>query len=115
MKRPIADKEHLFSLLQENSVDLRRLGVERIGVFGSFVTGSITSSSDVDFFVAFTEGSKTFDNYLGLVDLLTDLTGRPVEMITHGSLSPFLGASILAEVEYVSLDPQLLAPHPPGR
>jgi len=35
---------------------------------------------------------------------LEDLLGRPVELVTPESLSPYIGPRIIEEVEYVSLD-----------
>lgn len=36
---------------------------------------------------------------------LEELFGRKVDLLTHESLSPYLGPRILREVEYVALHP----------
>lgn len=51
---PVQTKAQVLSLLQEYQQDLRRFGVSRYGVFGSFVRDSaIHDRSDVDSLVAF--------------------------------------------------------------
>lgn len=79
------------------------MGVQRIGVFGSFVRQTQTNQSDVDVLVEFCDGCATFDNFMDLCFLLEDGFGRKVDVLTTGSLSPFIGPHILDEVEYVRL------------
>ena len=50
------------------------LGVERIGLFGSFVRGQQRPESDIDLLVKFEPGKKTFDFFMEL----SLLSGRPV-------------------------------------
>lgn len=77
--------------------------MRRCGIFGSFLRGQQQPESDVDVFVEFDPQRKTFDNFMGLVFFLEELFGREVDLLTPESLSPYLGPSILREVEYVSL------------
>ena len=44
----------------------RRFGISRIGVFGSYSTGTASPESDIDILVTFQEGQETFDNYSAL-------------------------------------------------
>lgn len=96
-------KEKIFSLIQEYRVQLRNLGVRRLGLFGSFVRKQQDSNSDVDILVEFEPGYKTFDNFMRIAFLLEELFGRPVELVTPEALSPYLGPHIMREVEYVPL------------
>jgi hypothetical protein len=83
---------------------LKRFGVERCGVFGSFVRDTgIHDQSDVDILVVFKPGQKTFDNFMHLSFFLEDIFDRAVDLITIESLSPYIGPRILNEVEYVSV------------
>lgn len=75
-------KEHLFSLLQDHQATLRRFGVQRCGVFGSFVRHAPTPHSDVDLLVEFAPEQKTFDHFMQLVWFLEDLLGRSVDLVT---------------------------------
>ena len=48
----------------------RRFGISRIGVCGSYSTGTASPESDIDILVTFQEGQETFDNYSALVKAL---------------------------------------------
>nr|WP_199316646.1 nucleotidyltransferase family protein [Chroococcidiopsis sp. [FACHB-1243]] len=101
---PVQTKAEVLSLLQKYQQELHRFGVRRCGVFGSFVRDTaIHARSDVDILVAFEPDQKTFDNFIHLSFFLEDLFGRPVDLITIESLSPYIGPQILDEVEYVSV------------
>lgn len=78
---------------------LRRLGVQRLALFGSVLRGNATAESDVDLLVEFSPGMKTFDNFMDLADLLESTLGRPVNLVTAESLSPFIGPRIQEEAE----------------
>lgn len=100
---PVQTKTQVLSLLYEHQQDLQRFGVQRCGVFGSFVQERIHEQSDVDILVAFEPEQKTFDNFMHLAFFLEDLFGRSVDLVTVESLSPYIGENILREVEYVSI------------
>ena len=97
------DKTTIFQLLLKNKHTLRKYGVKKIGLFGSFVRDEQNSSSDIDFLVVFEEGKKNFHNFIDLVYFLEDLLGRKIEVVTEESLSPYLGPRIVKEVEYATL------------
>jgi uncharacterized protein len=96
----VQTKEQILTLLHEHQAELRRFGVRRCGLFGSFVRNKPDDRSDVDILVEFAPEQKTFDNFMHLAFFLEDLFGRPVDLITTESLSPFIGPHILREVEY---------------
>ena len=48
----------------------RRFGISRIGVCGSYSTGTASPESDIDILVTFQEGQETFDNYSALIKAL---------------------------------------------
>jgi predicted nucleotidyltransferase len=98
----VVSKEQIFRLLDENQAELRRLGVRRCGLFGSFARGQQGPASDVDILVEFEEGRKSFDNFMRLSFFLEELFGRRVELLTAESLSPHIGPHILREVEYAA-------------
>ncbi|MBI2924429.1 MAG: nucleotidyltransferase family protein [Verrucomicrobia bacterium] len=101
---PINSKNSIFELLSSNADRVRRFGVTRIGLFGSFVRGEAGEESDVDVLVEFQPERKTFDNFIGLATFLEGLFHRRVELVTPQSLSPYLGPRILEQVEYAALD-----------
>jgi predicted nucleotidyltransferase len=99
----VQTKQDLIGRLRRYREDLRRLGVRRIGLFGSFQRGEANVESDIDLLVEFAPGEKSFDNYMALSFLLEDELGRPVELVTREALSPHLGPRILDDVEYVDI------------
>jgi predicted nucleotidyltransferase len=50
-----------LALLQAHAAELHALGAQRIGVFGSFATGEATAESDVDVYLEFAKGRKTYE------------------------------------------------------
>jgi predicted nucleotidyltransferase len=101
----VTTSEDVLEVLQLHEEELRALGVDRYGVFGSFLHGDVGPDSDVDLLVEFEPDQKTFTNFSSLVFMLEELLGRPVEVVTSESLSPYIGPYILSEVEYVSVGP----------
>ena len=84
--------------LREHHDVLKKYTVRRIGLFGSFARGEQRQESDIDFLVSFEE--PTFDHFMELVFYLEQLFGREVELITDGSLSPYLKPYIEKEVQW---------------
>lgn len=102
MAEVISNKQDIVNSLRENECHLRTFGVQRIGLFGSFVREQQNETSDVDLLVEFDTAQKTFDNFMALSFFLEDLLDRPVEIVTPESLSPHIGPHILKEIEYVT-------------
>jgi uncharacterized protein len=94
-------KSDVLRILDEQQERIRSFGVKRCGLFGSFLHDEISPTSDVDLFVEFEQGQKTFLNFVNLSIFLEEMLGRKVELVTPESLSPYVGPSILSEVEYV--------------
>jgi uncharacterized protein len=82
---------------------LIRLGVSKLGIFGSVVRGDARDGSDLDVLVEFTPGRKNFDTFCETAEILEQAVGRRVDLVTTESLSPHLAKYILREVEYVDL------------
>jgi predicted nucleotidyltransferase len=93
-----------LALIQTHVAELRALGVRRIGVFGSFARGEPTVESDVDVYLEFAKGRKTYDNFFAIYELLEGLFGRPIDLVTDGSLSERKAQIILPTVHYATLD-----------
>ena len=103
MEKAVQSKEAIVSLLHSNRAKLRRFGVSKLSLFGSFLTNRFNSDSDVDFLVEFQPKMKTYDNFMELSFFLEELLGRSVEIVTPQSLSPYIGPHILKEAEHVAL------------
>ena len=95
-------KEYILSEIKLHKAELRNLGVDNIGLFGSYATGNPTNHSDIDIFVEFDPAQENFDNYMEVYDLLEAIfPDKKVEVVTNNGLSPYIGPKILKEVVYV--------------
>jgi len=103
MKTIVNTKKELNLLLSTNKEEIKKYGVKKLGIFGSFVRDEATEKSDIDFLIEFVPEYKTLKNFIGLTNFLSGLTGRKIEIVTPQSLNKFIGKYILSEVEYVSI------------
>ena len=92
----VQTKQHILSLISRHRERIAAFGVDRLGLFGSFVRDEQGSDSDVDILVEFKTGRKTFDTFMGLAFFLEEIFGRRVELVTQESLSQ--GNRVLNEV-----------------
>jgi predicted nucleotidyltransferase len=100
-----SSREDILSVLDQHRDELRRLGVRRLGLFGSAARGDLTPTSDVDFVVDLEQ--KTFDCYMDLKSLLEELLGRRVDLVLTDALKPRLRERILSEALYAEGLPDL--------
>ena len=78
--------------------DLRhRYGVEYLAVFGSVARGDEQASSDVDLLVRFEGRPPSLFTYVRLEREISELLGRPVDLVMESALKPRLRDRILAE------------------
>ncbi len=101
MSSILTSRREIVERIQALAPQLRAVGITRLSLFGSFQTGTQRADSDVDLLVEFAPGLKTFDNFTTACNLLEDSLGRPVELVTIESLSPYIGPHILREAEDV--------------
>jgi predicted nucleotidyltransferase len=87
-------------LLGEARPEITRIatahGAHNLRVFGSVRRGEASSDSDLDLLVDMDEGRSLFD-LVALSDELKEALGVDVDVVTEGSLSPYLRDKILAE------------------
>lgn len=79
---------------------LRRHGVTRAGIFGSFARGEADETSDVDILIAPPQGMTLF----GLARLERELAaavGRPVDVVPYESLHPGFRDDVLREEKVI--------------
>ena len=94
------DKEKVFETLKQNREELESRGVEKIGLFGSYVKGEENDSSDLDFLVVFKENEKTYRNFMRLKRYLENLFNQEIDLATKNSLKPSIKEKVIGEVEY---------------
>jgi predicted nucleotidyltransferase len=64
---PVQTKAQVLDLLKQHQQELQHFGVQRCGIFGSFLRDTaIHEQSDVDVLVIFEPEQKTFDNFMHL-------------------------------------------------
>jgi predicted nucleotidyltransferase len=75
--------------------------IREIGLFGSYIRGEQTASSDIDVLVEFEKGHKDFFNYMRFKFYLERLLGRNVDLVIKNAVKLRLRKRIFSEVEYV--------------
>ena len=90
------DRDAIFRSLAPHTDELRRQGVRRLGLFGSFARGDARPDSDIDFVVDFDH--VTFDRYMDVRFLLEDLFGRKIDLVPIDRIKPLVRDRILAEM-----------------
>jgi uncharacterized protein len=90
------DRRAIFTALRARSDLLNKHAVKRVGLFGSFATGTQSAKSDIDLLVEFER--PTYENFVGLARDLKKLFGRRVEIMTPGGLASIRIASIAADI-----------------
>ncbi len=84
--------------LQEMLPELKKkYPLKYIGVFGSYVRGEQSASSDLDILVEF-NGSITLFGYARLENELSDKLGVKVDLVSKTALKPRIGKHVLSEV-----------------
>lgn len=77
---------------------LKEFDVETAGVFGSYARDEETPESDVDILVDFSQPIGLL-KIVRLERSLSQKLDRPVDLVTRGSLSPYLKDSILSDLK----------------
>lgn len=85
------DLEVIERICARNDVALLR-------VFGPAARGEDTDESDIDPLVEFTEPKSLLD-LVGLEQEFEDALGRKVDLVTTGSLSPYLRDQVIREAQ----------------
>ncbi len=97
------EKQDILTFLKAHQARLHELGVQRVGLFGSFAREEQNDESDIDLLVEFDPAQKNFDNFMSLSFFLEDMLGHRIEIVTPEAFSPYMRPHILKEIEYVPL------------
>jgi predicted nucleotidyltransferase len=80
----------------------RRYRVKELSVFGSVARGDWGPNSDVDLLVEFVPNSGIgLIEYAGLMNALSDLLGRKVDLVSKRGLKPLIRDSVLGDARLV--------------
>lgn len=77
----------------------RRHRIQRLALFGSVLRDDFGPQSDVDVLVEFQRGVRIGWDFIVIQDELAELFGRPVDLLTPGSIRPAYRQEILSTVE----------------
>ena len=77
---------------------LKRYGVARASIFGSYARGEETPESDIDILIEFSADKSLLD-LAGLKIELEEALGSEVDVLTYKSLHPLIKDRILKEQE----------------
>lgn len=85
----------------EQIVDFcRRNRVRRLALFGSVLHGDFGPESDLDVLVTFEQGAEIGFMALGRMKReLSDILGRPVDLVPEEGLKPLIRDAVLADAE----------------
>ena len=95
-------KQTILLQLKDAKSNLNAIGVNSVGLFGSFARNENNENSDIDILIDFSTEKETFDNLMLVSDLFEQIFKKEkVEIVTKKSLSQYLKPYILNEVIYV--------------
>ena len=95
-------KNSVLRRLSNLKEPLSAVGVTKLGLFGSTVRGDNTAHSDIDILIDFGAGQETYMNFLNACQILEQNFKRnKLDVVTRNGMSPYIGKTILSEVEYV--------------
>jgi predicted nucleotidyltransferase len=89
-------REDAISRLQQHEADLKRLGVERLYLFGSTARGEAGDESDVDLFFDYQKGKLGLFELMDVKEYATTILGRKTDIMTRDSLHRILRPQIEA-------------------
>jgi len=75
---------------------LKRYGVKRAAIFGSFVRGEARKTSDIDILVKIEKDISLFD-FIGLKLEIEEALGKKIDLVEYDTLKPFIRERALAE------------------
>lgn len=93
------DLGQIKSILKKELPKLQaKYDIEALELFGSFVRGEHSTSSDIDILVTFTKAPSLF-KFLELEECLSNLLGIKVDLVMKKALKPNIAKRILSEAQ----------------
>jgi len=90
------ERQEAIARLKAHEVELRKLGVEHLYLFGSTARDEARADSDVDLFIEHPIASLGLVQLVGLQEFTSDILGRKSDLMTRRSLHPVLREAIEA-------------------
>lgn len=89
-------REEIIARLRQHEADLKRLGVERLYLFGSMARGDATEDSDIDLFFDYEKGKLGLFELMDVKAFASSILGRTTDIMTRDSLHKTLRRTIEA-------------------
>jgi predicted nucleotidyltransferase len=89
-------REEVITRLRLHEADLKRLGVERLYLFGSTARGEAGEDSDVDLFFDYQKGKLGLFELMDVKAYAADILGGKTDIMTRDSLHKLLRPTIEA-------------------
>jgi hypothetical protein len=94
-------KQEIIKIIRNNKLEIEsHYGVQRLGLFGSYVKDKQRKKSDINILVAFNRDIDLF-GFLYLREFLESRLSIRVDLVMESALKPAIGKRILSKVEYV--------------
>ena len=94
------NKNEILNVLKKELPSLKeKFKVKSIGIFGSYVRGEQTKTSDIDMLVEF-DAPVGFFKFIELEDYLSKKLGVKVDLVTPDALKPLIKSHIIEEAVY---------------
>jgi predicted nucleotidyltransferase len=87
-------RDEALSRLRSHEPELRRLGVERLYLFGSTARGEANDDSDIDLFFDHRKGGFGLFELMDVMDRASGILGRKADIMSRGSIHPGLKGRI---------------------
>jgi uncharacterized protein len=91
--------DSILDFLRNHSDDLKAMGVIKIGLFGSYVRGEQSPSSDADFL--FMMQDFNWQGWMDVWNFLEDNLGLSIDLVPEQNLREELRPTVMHEVRYV--------------
>jgi predicted nucleotidyltransferase len=92
------NSDEVIAKLREREPELKAVGVVRLSLFGSTARGDCHPDSDIDLLAAFDVTRRiSLLDVAGIELELSELLGKPVDLVEEGTLKPRVQKTVEAE------------------
>lgn len=74
------NRKQILSEILKHKTEIKRFGVKKLVLVGSYAHDRAQNKSDIDFLVEFEQGRGLFDDYVHLLHFLEDLFNKPIDL-----------------------------------
>ena len=94
------NSEKILKEIEKRKADIRKYGVKKIGLFGSYAKNKQKKKSDIDFLIEFRK--VNFDNFFAMIFLLEKMFKKKIDLVIEDDLKPEL-KYVKKEAKYVKI------------